>query len=159
VTTREDFDAAEWDLIVAAPRWVVAAASAAQRDVSYRTDLEIEMGMVASARGQQDPNPFVAEVARETVRAFAARDVIEAVDFQDPQAGIDAVLERVRKVVAVLAAKADPNDAYDYRKWLVRIADVVIRAAKSNDFIGLGGEIVTESERHFRDRLVLALQP
>jgi hypothetical protein len=35
---------------------------------------------------------------------------------------------------------------------------VVIRAAKSHDFIGIGGEVVTEAERRFRERLVLTLQ-
>jgi hypothetical protein len=115
VTTRRDFDADEWEVIVAAPRWVVAAASAAQRDVGYRTEREIEMGLVASAQGQTDPNPFVAEVAHETVLAFASRDIVGATDFHDREAGISAVLDRVAAVVAILGAKAEPADAHAYR--------------------------------------------
>jgi hypothetical protein len=34
----------------------------------------------------------------------------------------------------------------------------VIRAARSGDILGFGGQLVTPSERSFRDRLVLTLQ-
>jgi hypothetical protein len=35
---------------------------------------------------------------------------------------------------------------------------VVIAAARSNDFLGFGGQLVTESEQRFRDRLALVFQ-
>jgi len=158
MTTRSDFTEAEWELLVQTPRWVVAAASAAQRDVAYRTNHEIEQGFVATAKGRHTGNAFVTEVAAETMKIFDNQAVVGATDFADREAGIQAVLDRVASVVELLAAKAAPEDAQAYRRWLVDITDVVITAARSNDFLGIGGELVTRAERSFRDRLVLTLQ-
>jgi hypothetical protein len=158
MTTRADFGADEWELLVQTPRWVVAAASAAQRDVGYRTDHEIEQGFVATARGRHSGNAFVIEVADETLKIFDSRTVVGGADFNDREAGLSAVLERVAAANGLLAAKADPADAKAYKRWLLDITDVVISAARSNDFLGFGGELVTVSERGFRDRLVLTFQ-
>ena len=42
----------EWADLVALPRWVVAAASAAQPDAAHRTRVEVEAGLIASAHGR-----------------------------------------------------------------------------------------------------------
>ncbi len=158
MTTKADFTAEEWDLVVQTPRWVVAAASAAQKDLAYRTNHEVEQGFVATANGRHSGNPFVTEVATETMKVFDSRTVVGATDFHDRAAGIASVLERVATVRALLAEKATPEDAKAYRRWLVGITDVVIAAARSHDFMGLGGELITRLEQSFRDRLVLTLQ-
>jgi len=158
MTAKSDFASEEWDLLVQTPRWVVAAASAAQQDLAYRTNHEIEQGFVATARGGHSGNAFVVEVSAETLKIFDSGSVVGATDFANRAAGIDAVLEKVTAVVRLLAEKATPEDAKAYRRWLVDIADVVITAARSHDFLGFGGELVTRSERGFRDRLVLTLQ-
>ena len=75
----------------------------------------------------------------------------------DRNAAIDSVLERVASVVAIVNAKADPADAAAYRQWLADISNVVISAARSGDFLGFGGQLVTASEHSFHDRLVLTL--
>jgi hypothetical protein len=159
MTSRADFAADEWDLLAQTPRWVVAAASAAQHDLAYRTNHEIEQGFCATAHGRQSGNDFVTEVAAETMRIFDNRTVVGAADFADPAAGIDTALAKVTAVAGLLAEKVTPPDAEAYRTWLVDITDVVIRAARSHDFMGLGGELVTKAERGFRDRLTAALSP
>lgn len=158
MTSKADFAESEWDLLVQTPRWVVAAASAAQQDRAYRTNHEIEQGFVATAHGRQTGNAFVTEVAAETLKIFDSRTVVTPNDFADPAAGIAATLAKVEAVARMLAIKAPGADAQAYGDWLVEITDVVIRAARSNDFLGLGGELVTKAERDFRDRLVQALQ-
>jgi hypothetical protein len=158
VTTRADFASDEWHLLVQLPRLVVAAASCAQHDLPYRTNHEIEAGFVASANGRQSGNAFVTEVAVEAMRVFDDRSVIAGIDFGNRSAAITVVLERVAAVNRLLTANADPADTIAYRRWLVDITDVVIRAARSGDILGFGGQLVTPSERSFRDRLVLTLQ-
>jgi hypothetical protein len=157
MTHRADFSPDEWELVVQTPRWVVAAASAAQHDVGYRTNHEIEQGFVATAHGRDTGNAFVTEVAAETLKVFDNRAVVGSTDFHDRAAGLDAVLAKVAAVATLLADRADPDDAGAYRRWLVEIADVVIRAARSKDFMGFGGQLVTEAESDFRDRLVATL--
>ena len=158
VTTKVDFTSDEWDLLVQLPRWVVAAASAAQHDLAYRTHMEMEAGFIASAKGGELGNAFVAEVTADTMRIFDTPATARAIEFRDRTAALVAVLDRVRTANQVLKDKAAIADGMAYRRWLLAITDIVISAAKTGGFLGFGGELVTTSERAFRDRLVLALQ-
>jgi hypothetical protein len=157
VTTRAQFTHDEWDGLVQLPRWVVAAASAAQRDRPYRTKIEVEMGLIASAQGRERGNTFVAEIADETLRIFDDRSVARDIEFTDTGAGITEVLDRVGRVDALLAGRADAVDLVAYRQWLLAITDVVISAVRTGDFLGFGGVLVTEAEHAFRDRLATVL--
>jgi hypothetical protein len=136
----------------------VAAASAAQRDLPYRTNIEIEAGLIASARGRDTGNAFVAEVGSDTLRIFDDRSTVSAIEFKDTASGIATVLDRVGGVNQMLGAKADPADATAYRSWLLAITDVVISAARTGDILGFGGQLVTASEHRFRDRLAHVLR-
>jgi hypothetical protein len=158
VTDRATFTADEWDQLVQLPRLVVAAASAAQHDLAYRTTREIEAGYIASANGRQTGNAFVTAVARDTMRIFDEPSTVATTDFADREAGIVSVLAQVRTVNQLMKSKADIGDAMAYRGWLLAITDVVITAAKSGDFLGIGGTVVTKSEHRFRDRLLVVLQ-
>jgi hypothetical protein len=158
VTTRADFTNDEWELLVQLPRWVVAAASAAQHDTPYRTNIEMEAGYIAAAKGRQIDDAFVADLANETMRLFDARGTVRAIEFRDRATAIVSVLERVRTANQVIKDKADVSSAMAYRRWLLAITDVVISAARTGGFLGFGGELVTTAELAFRDRLVLALQ-
>jgi hypothetical protein len=158
VTTRADFTNDEWDLLVQLPRWVVAAASAAQHDTPYRTNIEMEAGYIAAAKGRQIDNAFVADLADDTMKLFDAKGTIRAIEFRDRTTAIVSVLDRVRTANQVLKDKADVAGAMAYRRWLLAITDIVISAARTGGFLGFGGELVTAAEMRFRDRLVLALQ-
>jgi hypothetical protein len=158
VTTRAEFANDEWENLVHLPRWVVAAASAAQRDVRYRTNIEIEAGLIASAHGRDTGNAFLTEVAADTLRIFDDRPTVAAIEFADRDAGITSVLDRAAGVNQMLGGRADAGDASAYRRWLLTITDLVISAARSGDFLGFGGQLVTDSERQFRDRLAAVLQ-
>jgi hypothetical protein len=157
LTTRADFTPDEWSRLVQLPRWVVAAASAAQRDTPHRTNVEIEAGLLASAHGRDTGNAFVAEVSEELLHVFDNRSTVNAIGFTDVEAGIAAVLDQSATAMRLLSAKATPADAAAYRAWLLSITDIVIKAARTGDFMGFGGVLVTESEHAFRDRLATAL--
>jgi hypothetical protein len=161
VTERAVFSDSEWGLLVRLPRWVVGAASAVQPDNARRTAIEREAGFVAVADGREMGNAFVARLARDAMDRFDDRDdgvVTMPVDFSDVDGAIAAVLERVAQAIDLLAQKSDAQDALVYRRWLLDITEIVIRAARSHDVLGLGGELVTKLERDFRDRLVQILQ-
>jgi hypothetical protein len=153
VTTPAAFAHDEWDSLVQLPRWVVAAASAAQYDRPHKTNVEVEVGLLASAHGRDTGNAFVAAVAEQTLRIFDDRATVAAIEFRDVPAGIATVLERAAAVNALLRDKADATDASAYRAWLLTITDRVIAAVRTGDFMGVGGELVTASEHRFRDQL------
>ena len=158
MTTKADLAKDEWDRLVQLPRWVVAAASAAQHDLPYRTNIEVEAGLIASARGRDTGNAFLAEVAADTLRIFDDRSLVKSIDLADREAGTAAVLDLVDAVNEILDAGVDRGDATAYRRWLIAVTDVVISAARSGDILGFGGKLITESEQGFRDRLAFALK-
>jgi hypothetical protein len=158
VTAKTEFPTDEWERLVQLPRWVVVAASAAQRDLPHRTTIEVEAGYIASANGRNTGNVFVTEVAEDTLRLFDGRADTTPAEFSDRKTAVAAVLARAQEVNQILKARVSIADAMAYRRWLLTITDVVISAARTGDFLGFGGKLVTESEQDFRDRLVVVLQ-
>ncbi len=52
------------------------------------------------------------------------------------------------RVVQLLDAKAEPQEAEGYKRWLLDIAVVVARAGKEDQgFLGMGGVMVNDKER------------
>src|SRR6188474_628463 len=105
MTTRNDFAADEWEGLVQLPRWIVAAASAVQRDLPYRTRHELEAGFIASAKVSDSGNAFVIEVAEETQRLFDRRSDVTVGEFSDRETAITAVLERAQVANQILKQK------------------------------------------------------
>jgi hypothetical protein len=151
-----NFTDTEQSLLVRLPRWIVAAASAAERDSATRTHRELEAGFLAVANGRQVGNAFVTEVATGTLDIFD-EDPTDAGISADTEAGVDDVLERARSAWVLLRAKAAPADTAPYGRWLLTITDEVISAARSDGMLGVGGAVVTRAEQSFRDRLALIL--
>jgi hypothetical protein len=154
VTDRTVFSDSEWSLLVHLPQWALIAASAAQPDNALRTAAEKESGFIIVTRGRESGNPFVVGLANQVVDSDGDPAAAPApIDFSDRSAGIATVLEQAQQVASLLAAKADPADCAAYRRWLLAIVDVVVRAARSGDILGFGGKLVTDSELSFRNRL------
>jgi hypothetical protein len=151
-----NFSDTERGLLVCLPRWVVAAASAVERDNATRTHREVEAGFLAVANGRQVGNAFVSEVATRTLDIFDEDRAHDGITT-DTEAGIDNVLERARSAWELLRAKAAPGDAAAYGRWLLAVTDEVITAARSDGLLGVGGAVVTKAEQNFRDRLAQIL--
>jgi hypothetical protein len=151
----------EWGLLVGLPQSVVVAASQAERDSARRTQAEWTAGMTAIGDGRDSASPLVREVATEAVSRLGGVEDDEdppVIQFSDREAGIADVVRRAAEAHALLAGKADHADAEAYRFWVVTIADQVVGAAKSGDILGIGGELVSENERTFRDSLAASLE-
>jgi hypothetical protein len=117
-------------------------------------------GLETIAAGRESASPLVAAVAGEIVTRVGdpeAGEEMPVISPTDPQALIDDVLNRAREAAALLAARVDEGEAGAYRHWLVEIAEQVVGAASSGGVLGLGGEVVSDSERRFRDRLAQVL--
>ncbi|MFC7545287.1 hypothetical protein [Plantactinospora sp. GCM10030261] len=146
----------EWNLLVGLPQAVLTAASAAESDSTKKTMAENAAGLDAVSVGRESASPLVAAVANEVVQRTGdpeAGEELPVIQPADPQAMIDDVLHRARTAAGMLTGKVDEGDAGAYKLWLVEIAEQVVTAAPSGGFLGLGGEVVSESERRFRDEL------
>ncbi|MFC0509274.1 hypothetical protein [Micromonospora costi] len=150
------FSDGEWGLLVGLPQAVLTAASAAESDGTRRTMAENAAGLETIAAGRESASPLVAAVAGEIVSRVGdpeAGEELPVISPTDPKALIDDVLARAAEAAALLAVRVDEGEAGAYRHWLVEIAEQVVGAASSGGVLGLGGDVVSDSERRFRDRL------
>lgn len=160
VYSRLGFTDEEWGLLVGLPQSVLTAASAAEPDGAKRTHQENAAGLSAIAEGREEPDALVAAVAQEFVNRVGDPELGEelpSIQPADPEAYIADVLDRAAEAAKLLAAKVDEGTAGAYKHWLVTIAEQVVTAAPSGGILGIGGDVITEGERNFRDRLAQVL--
>jgi hypothetical protein len=160
VYTEFGFSDDEWGLLVGLPQSVLTAATAAESDNSRRTTTETGAGLDAVSAGRESASPLVAAVAGEVVSRVGdpeAGEELPVIEPDDPKAMIADVLERARTASILLASKVHEGEAGAYKHWLVEIAEQVVSAAPSGGLLGLGGEIVSDAERRFRDDLAQVL--
>ena len=69
----------------------------------------------------------------------------------------EQVLDELREVNAIVAAKADPDDAAAFRAWLLAAAQAAADAAKEGGFLGFHAVRVSEGEQRMLDKLGEAL--
>lgn len=55
-------------------------------------------------------------------------------------------LEKCRQAIALLSQKATPQEASDFKQWIVTVSEKVANAAKEGGFLGFGGQRVSEAE-------------
>jgi hypothetical protein len=155
------FSDEEWGLLVGLPQSVLTAASAAEPDGSRRTMAESAAGLDAIAGGRESGSTLVAAVAHDLVARVGdpeQGEELPPITPADPAAFAVEVLDRARDAAALLRERVDEGEAGAYKHWLVAIADQVVVAAPAGGVVGVGGEVITESERRFRDRLARVLQ-
>jgi alkyl sulfatase BDS1-like metallo-beta-lactamase superfamily hydrolase len=156
LSTEFGFSDAEWGLLVGLPQAVLNAASAAESDGTRRTMAENTAGLETIAAGRESASPLVAAVAGELVSRIGdpeAGEELPRIEPAVPEALLTDVLDRAGAAARLLAAKVDKGEAGAYKHWLLSIAEQVVSAASSGGMLGLGGEVVTDSERKFRDAL------
>ncbi|MFI7544218.1 hypothetical protein [Actinoplanes sp. NPDC049599] len=154
------FTDAEWGLLVGLPQSVLTAASVATHDSARRTRAETAAGLDRIADARASASPLVTAVARAVLDQTGDPDrgeELPAIEPADPVGYAHDVLGRAAEANALLAAKADAADAETYKHWLVEIAESVVGAASSGGVLGIGGDVVTDNERDFRDTLAKAL--
>lgn len=160
VFTELGFSDEEWGLLVGLPQSVVTAASAAESDGTRRTMAENAAGLEAIAAGRESGDALVAAVAQELVSRVGdpeAGEELPVIEPADPKGLIADVLDRARAAAVLLAVRTDEGTAGAYKHWLVTIAEQVVTAATTGGVLGMGGDVVSESERRFRDELARVL--
>ncbi len=160
VFTEFGFTDSEWGLLVGLPQSVLTAASSAEHDGTRRTLAESAAGLEAISEGRESASPLVTAVATELVTRVGDPESgaeLPAIEPSDPAAYADDVLGRARDAAALLTTKTDEGQAGAYKHWLVTIAEQVVTAAPTGGILGVGGDVVSDSERAFRDRLAAVL--
>jgi hypothetical protein len=157
VTTKSDFTEDEWSRIVRAPFVAGMAISLADPGGPIEATKE-GMAMLKVATNPPSREQLLAEVALE-VQATMQRKQSPLGGYRptaETPAG-EQVLEELRAVQALVAAKAEPDEAAAFGRWLVAAAQAAADAAKEGGFMGLGAQQVSEREEAMLDQVRAAV--
>ncbi len=147
MSIKERFTPEEWSALLRAPMLVSYAVAGS--DPSGRDGFIQEMSAVADAivEGGEAAN-------KDSLLGSVVADIIANAD--DNQRGQteklstaeakERALENCREVARLLQAKASPEEAAEYKRWVVRVAHSVAAAAKEGGFLGFGGEQISGNE-------------
>jgi hypothetical protein len=117
------------------------------------------MATLKSATNPPSREPLLTEVALE-IQDMAQRKQSPLGGYRPNAEGATAgeqVLEELRSVQALVSAKAAPDEAAAFGRWLVTAAQAAADAAKEGGFIGFGAQQVSEREQAMLDQVRAAV--
>lgn len=147
MSVKDKFTPDEWKSLLKAP--MLAAYAVAGAAPSKQDDFIREMAAVADGvvEGEQ-------RAAKDSLLGSVIADIVaNAGDEQRGQTeklSLDEVkvraLDTCRTVAATLDTKASAEEAYEYKRWVLVVAEKVASAAKEGGLFGFGGEQISGSE-------------
>jgi hypothetical protein len=161
MTTKADFSDAEWTRLGRAPIVAGMAISLAdpggpieafkETHASVKSVLEAAQG---GAKGE-----LVESVAKDV--AAAARERRNPVADFKPRGALagQQILDELSAVNDLVTRKASPEEAAEFRVWLLDAARRTAEAAKEGGFMGFKAERVSEGEQRMLDKLGEVLGP
>jgi hypothetical protein len=158
VTTKSEFTEDEWARIVRAPFVAGMAISLADPGGPIEATKET-MATLKSATNPPSREQLLADVALD-ISAMTQRRQSPLKGYRPTAAGAswgEQVLEELRGVQAVVAAKATPEEAAAYAGWLVASAQAAAEAAKEGGFMGFGAQQVSEREEAMLEQVRTAV--
>ena len=157
MTTKNAFTDDEWSRILRAPLVAGMAISLADPGGPIEAAKE-SMATLKSATNPPSREQLLAEVALE-IQAMAQQRQNPLKGYKptaDPSPGED-VLKELSAVQAMVAAKATPEEATAFGRWLITAAQAAADAAKDGGFMGFGASQVSEREQAMMDRVRAAV--
>ncbi len=143
MTTKTDFSAEEWHLVLEAPPSAGMIVVTAQRGGMFRETIAM-----AKAYAQAREEHGQSELLDEIVSTKPERDHTH---YHSPDELKQAGLQHLRDSVAVLERKATPAEVEDYRRFIVNLAQKVAAAHREH------GQDVSAAEQAAIDDIAAAL--
>jgi len=138
MTAKADFSAEEWETVLKGPPAAALMIASSQRGGTFRESYSIAKGY-ADARKQHGASQLLDDIVGEKPRM--ERPHVKSVEElkQDE-------LKQLRESVSIVEAKAGPDEAAQYKQFIVGIAARVAEAHREG-FLGFTGERVSDAER------------
>ncbi len=158
MTTKSDFTEDEWSRIVRAPFVAGMAISLADPGGPIEATKET-MATLKSATNPPSREQLLAEVALD-VQGMTQQRQSPLGGYRPTAEGTpwgEQVLEELRAVQALVAAKAAPDEAAAFGRWMVTAAQAAADAAKEGGFMGIGAQRVSEREEAMLDQVRAAV--
>jgi hypothetical protein len=144
MTKKADFNADEWERVARAPALAGLMVIFADRGGTIRETIAL--------------GKAYAEARREGGSELL-EDIVASPPRVDPKSigSPDQLPEHIREAVRLMQEKATPEEAEEYRQFILRVADVVAHAHKEGGVLGIGGKEVSEQEQAVLDQLASTL--
>ena len=157
MTTKKDFTEDEWSRIVRAPFVAGMAISLADPGGTIEATTET-MATLRSATNPPSGEQLLADVALD-VQSMTQQKQSPLRGYR-PTGDVpwgEQLLEELRDVQALVAAKATPAEAAAFAQWMVAAAQAAADAAKEGGFMGFGARQVSEREGVMLDQVRAAV--
>jgi hypothetical protein len=143
MTSKSDFTAEEWQLVLEAPPSAGLIVVTAQRGGSFRETVAMAKAYV-EARQQHGKSELLDDIV-------AAKPERDHTHYHSPEELKQAGLQHLRDSVALLAKKATPAELEEYRRFIVTLTHKVAAAHREH------GQEVSASEQAAIDEITEAL--
>jgi hypothetical protein len=140
MTTKAEFNAEEWERVARAPALAGLMVVTADRGGTIRESVALGR---AYAEARRDGGSELIE------QLVASAPQLDPKSVGQPE----QLPEQIREAVRTVEEKATPEEAEDYRRFILRLADVVAHAHKEGGVLGIGGKEVSEREQTVLDEL------
>jgi hypothetical protein len=147
MTTKSEFNGEEWERVARGPVLAGVMVALADRGGSFRESLALGKAYAAAKREEGGT-----ELLNELVASPPSLD-------RESAGQPDQIPEQIREAVRIVDEKATPEEAEEYRQFILRLADVVAHAHKEGGVLGIGGKEVSEEEQAALDRLSSTVEP
>lgn len=147
MSVKDKFTPDEWKSLLKAP--MLAAYAVAGSAPSKQEEFVREMAAVADGIVEGE-----GRASKDSLLGAVIADIIA--NAEDEQRGqtekltLEEVkgrtLDTCRAVAAALESKLVPEEAYEYKRWVLVVAEKVAAAAKEGGIFGFGGEQISGSE-------------
>ncbi len=157
MASKSDFTPEEWKTIVAAAPMVGLAVTCASPSGPWGVMKEmLSMGMaMAEMLEKASSNSLIAELGADLKARQTKPEPPQG--MSDPEQCKQTALNHIRAVNDLLNRKAKPEEADEFKKWLLAIGRRVAEAANEGGLFGFGGERVSDAEKNVLRQIAFAL--
>lgn len=138
MTAKSDFTPEEWETVIEGPTAAGLMIAASQRGGTFRESYSIAKAY-ADARREHGASQLLDDIVGEKPKV--ERPHVHSVDELKQQS-----LEHLRQGLALVQQKGTPEDADQYKQFVVGLATRVAEAHREG-FLGFSGDRVSDAER------------
>ena len=144
MTGKADFSAEEWNLVLNGPPSAGILVATAQRGGTFRESFSMAKAYT-EARQRHGDSELLDEIA-------STKPHLDHTRYHSAEELQQDTLAKIRDAVAVVDAKASSEEAGEYRRFIVGLAERVAEAHREG-FLGMSGERVSDAEKEGIDKV------
>ena len=145
MTTRADYTDEEWEALSRSPLVAGFAISLADPGGPIELTKETMAALASLATPPSDEELLIAVSQHAQAHAKEHANLRKELDLKGATARRQ-LTDELTSVNAILEAKATPEEAAAFRRWLVEAAQKAADAAKEGGFLGIGATRVSQGE-------------